>query len=53
MAKVNFRHEKRQKEIARKQRQDERMLRRGERRAAEEAAAAQANAPPKPAGDST
>jgi hypothetical protein len=31
MAKVNFRQLKRQKEIARKQRQDERLARRGER----------------------
>jgi hypothetical protein len=31
MAKVNFRQQKRQREIARKQRQDERLLRRGER----------------------
>jgi hypothetical protein len=30
MAKVNFRQQKRQKELARKQRQDERMRRRGE-----------------------
>jgi hypothetical protein len=30
MAKVNFRQQKRQKEIARKQRQDERLRRRGE-----------------------
>jgi hypothetical protein len=31
MAKTNFRQQKRQRELARKQRQDERMLRRGER----------------------
>jgi hypothetical protein len=31
MAKVNIRQQKRQREIARKQRQDERLLRRGER----------------------
>lgn len=38
MAKVNFRQQKRQKELARKQRQDERLLRRGERPVADEAA---------------
>jgi hypothetical protein len=31
MAKANFRQQKRQRELARKQRQDERLLRRGER----------------------
>ena len=39
MAKVNFRQQKRQKELARKQRQDERLLRRGERPVAEDTAA--------------
>jgi hypothetical protein len=49
MAKVNFRQQKRQKEMARKQRQDERLQRRGERPAAD-AAAALAGADPKPPG---
>jgi len=31
MAKVNFRQQKRQKEMARKQRKDEKLLKRGER----------------------
>lgn len=39
MAKINFRQQKRQREIARKQRQDERLLRRGERPVADAAAA--------------
>lgn len=33
MAKVNFRQQKRQRELTRKQRQDERLQRRGERTA--------------------
>jgi hypothetical protein len=37
MAKVNFRHNKRQKELARKERQAERLSRRGERPPEEEA----------------
>jgi len=40
MAKVNFRHNKRQKELARKERQIERLARRGERPPEEEALAA-------------
>jgi hypothetical protein len=40
MAKVNFRHNKRQKELARKERQSERLARRGERSPEEEAVAA-------------
>jgi hypothetical protein len=40
MAKVNFRHNKRQKELARKERQSERLSRRGERPPEEEASAA-------------
>jgi hypothetical protein len=40
MAKVNFRHNKRQKELARKERQSERLARRGERPPEEEAVAA-------------
>jgi hypothetical protein len=40
MAKVNFRHNKRQKELARKERQSERLARRGERPPEEEALAA-------------
>jgi hypothetical protein len=39
MAKTNFRQQKRQRELARKQRQDERLLRRGERPVADAAAA--------------
>jgi len=38
MANVNFRQQKRQKELARKQRQDERLARRGERVATDPAA---------------
>jgi hypothetical protein len=41
MAKVNFRQQKRQKELARKQRQDERLARRGERVAADQLTADQ------------
>jgi hypothetical protein len=40
MAKVNFRHNKRQKELARKERQIERLARRGERTPEEGAVAA-------------
>ena len=40
MAKVNFRHNKRQKELARKERQSERLARRGERPPEEASAAA-------------
>jgi len=40
MAKVNFRHNKRQKELARKERQSERLARRGERPPEEAVAAA-------------
>jgi len=39
MAKVNFRHNKRQKELARKERQTERLSRRSERPPQEEAPA--------------
>ncbi len=45
MAKVNFRQQKRQKEIARKQRQDERLLRRGEKPVATDAAVLSGEAP--------
>jgi hypothetical protein len=50
MAKVNFRHNKRQKELARKERQAERLSRRGERPPEEEALAAPVSTDPKPAG---
>jgi hypothetical protein len=49
MAKVNFRQQKRQKELARKERQAERLSRRGER-PAEEAGAAVVRPGPKPTG---
>ncbi len=52
MAKVNFRQQKRQKELARKERQSERLLRRGER-PPEEASTALAGAAPKPQGGGT
>ncbi|MEY2854341.1 MAG: hypothetical protein RL030_1473 [Pseudomonadota bacterium] len=56
MAKVNFRQQKRAKELARKERQTQRLSRRGER-PPEEAAAALVNADPiadpKPAGETT
>ncbi len=52
MAKVNFRQQKRQKEMARKQRQAERLLRRGERLPSETPAATGVN-PPKPTDGST
>jgi hypothetical protein len=45
LAKVNFRQQKRQKEIARKQRQDERLLRRGEKPVATDAAVLSGEAP--------
>ena len=47
MAKVNFRQQKRQKELARKERQTERMLRRGER-PVEDPATALVTPAPKP-----
>lgn len=50
MAKPNFRHEKRQKELARKERQSERMMRRGER-APEETAATLVVPVTKPSGE--
>jgi hypothetical protein len=53
MAKVNFRHNKRQKELARKERQSERLSRRGVRTPEEEASAAPVSTEPKPAGDGT
>jgi hypothetical protein len=49
MAKVNFRHNKRQKELARKERQSERLSRRGERLPEEGAPAVPVNTEPKPA----
>jgi hypothetical protein len=62
MAKVNFRQQKRAKELARKERQSQRLSRRGER-PPEEAGAALVNADPnvlpivntdpKPAGETT
>jgi hypothetical protein len=62
MAKVNFRQQKRAKELARKERQSQRLSRRGER-PPEEGAAALVNADPnvlpivntdpKPAGETT
>jgi hypothetical protein len=52
MAKVNFRHNKRQKELARKERQSSRLTRRGER-PPEEAAAALVVTEPKPEGSTT
>jgi hypothetical protein len=48
MAKVNFRHNKRQKELARKERQAERLSRRGERPPEEEALAAPVSTESKP-----
>jgi hypothetical protein len=50
MAKVNFRQQKRQRELARKQRQDERMLRRGERPVADAAVALAGSEPARPPG---
>ena len=50
MAKTNFRQQKRQRELARKQRQDERLLRRGERPVAD-AAAALTGSDARPAGN--
>ncbi len=50
MAKVNFRQAKRQKELARKERQTERLSRRGERPPEEGAAALVRPEPAKPAG---
>jgi hypothetical protein len=50
MAKVNFRHNKRQKELARKERQSERLSRRGER-PPEEALAAPVSSEPVPTGE--
>jgi hypothetical protein len=52
MAKVNFRHNKRQKELARKERQTSRLTRRGER-PPEEASAALVITEPKPPGSTT
>ncbi|MEJ0099567.1 MAG: hypothetical protein WDO12_07435 [Pseudomonadota bacterium] len=52
MAKVNFRQQKRQKELARKERQSERLTRRGER-APEEPAAALVGTTPKPEGSAS
>jgi hypothetical protein len=52
MAKVNFRQQKRQKELARKERQTERLARRGER-PPEEAPAVLVSTEPKPAGETT
>jgi hypothetical protein len=49
MAKVNFRQQKRQRELARKERQTERLLRRGER-PPEEASTALVATEPKPQG---
>lgn len=49
MSKANFRQQKRQRELARKQRLDERLLRRGERPVAN-AAAALTGSNTKPAG---
>ena len=51
MAKVNFRQQKRQKEMARKQRKDEKLLKRGERPVTDTATAL-GGKHPKPAGDS-
>jgi hypothetical protein len=48
MAKVNFRQQKRQREMARKERQTQRMQRRGEKPAEELAIAATVQAAPKP-----
>jgi hypothetical protein len=45
MAKVNFRQQKRQRELARKERQSERLLRRGERPPEEVAATLTGDAP--------
>lgn len=45
MAKVNFRQQKRQRELVRKQRQDERMRRRGEAPVADEGSALVAPGP--------
>jgi hypothetical protein len=50
MAKVNFRQNKRQRELARKQRQDERLLRRGERPVANAADVLAGNVPKPPGG---
>jgi hypothetical protein len=52
MAKVNFRQQKRQRELARKERQSQRQLRRGER-PAEDAAATLVGDAPKPPGGGT
>jgi hypothetical protein len=52
MAKVNFRQQKRQKELARKERQTSRLTRRGER-PPEEASAALVITEPKPPGSTT
>ncbi len=48
MAKVNFRQQKRQRELARKERQSERLLRRGERPPEEVAATLTGDAPKPP-----
>jgi hypothetical protein len=48
MAKVNFRHNKRQKELARKERQAERLARRGEQPPPEVGVAAPVVPVPKP-----
>jgi hypothetical protein len=48
MAKVNFRQQKRQRELARKERQTERLLRRGERPPEETAATLVGEAPKPP-----
>jgi hypothetical protein len=48
MAKVNFRQQKRQRELARKERQSQRLLRRGERPPEEESAALVGEAPKPP-----
>jgi hypothetical protein len=50
MAKVNFRHNKRQKELARKERQAERLARRSERPPPEEPLAAPVGADSLPVG---
>ena len=52
MAKVNFRQQKKQKELARKERQTERLSRRGER-PVEETSAALVVPETKPAGTTT
>lgn len=48
MAKVNFRQQKRQRELARKERQSQRLLRRGERPVEETSAALISPAVPTP-----